>query len=100
MLHGQRVNFVRNGSFTTANAHLIAGDFQQMVYSIRQDLQFDVLTEATIYDPADNSVQYALAQQNMIALRCEMRLGVQLPNPINRMQTTEANRYPFAVIIP
>jgi HK97 family phage major capsid protein len=99
-LHGQRINFIRNGSFSTANAHLIAGDFQQMVYSIRQDLQFDVLTEATIYDPADNSVQYALAQQNMIALRCEMRLGIQLPNPINRMQSVEANRYPFAVIVP
>jgi len=98
LIHGQPINFVRNGAFAVSDAHLVAGDFQQMVYSIRQDLQFDVLTEATIYDPADNSVQYALAQQNMVALRCEMRLGIQLPNPINRMQSVEANRYPFATI--
>ncbi len=99
-IYGQRVNYSRNGSFSTANCHLIAGDFQQMVYSIRQDLTFKVLTEATIYDPSDNSVQYALAQQDMVALRCVMRLGLQLPNPINRMQAVEANRYPFGVITP
>ncbi len=99
-LHGQRINYSRNGSFSTANCHLIAGDFSQMVYSIRQDLTFKVLTEATIYDPADGHVQFALAQQDMVALRCVMRLGLQLPNPINRLQAVEANRYPFAAIIP
>jgi len=36
----------------------------------------------------------------MVALRAVMRLGWQVPNPINRLQTTEADRYPFAVLIP
>lgn len=99
-LYGQRINYSRNGSFSTTNCHLIAGDFSQLVYAIRQDLTFKVLTEATIYDPATNNVLYALAQQDMVALRCVMRLGVQLPNPINRLQATEANRYPFGVVLP
>jgi hypothetical protein len=29
-----------------------------------------------------------------------MRLGWQCPNPINRMQATEGNRYPLAVLTP
>jgi len=33
-------------------------------------------------------------------LRCVMRLGWQVPNPINRLQAVEANRYPFGALIP
>jgi hypothetical protein len=36
----------------------------------------------------------------MVALRAVIRLGWQLPNPINRLQPTEASRYPFAVLKP
>lgn len=100
MLMGNRINYSRNGSFSVSNCHLIGGDFSQLVYSIRQDFTVKLLTEATIIDPSDNSIQYNLAQQDMVALRCVMRLGVQLPNPMNRLQEVEANRYPFAVIIP
>jgi len=31
-------------------------------------------------------------------LRAVMRLGFALPNPINRMQETEASRFPFAYL--
>jgi len=41
-----------------------------------------------------------LMQQDMLALRAVMRIGWQVPNPINRLQETEANRYPFSVLIP
>jgi hypothetical protein len=27
-----------------------------------------------------------------------MRLGFAVPNPINRMESTDANRYPFAIL--
>jgi hypothetical protein len=43
---------------------------------------------------------YNLAQQDMVALRAVMRIGWQVPNPINRVEETEANRYPFALLIP
>jgi len=34
----------------------------------------------------------------MVALRVVMRLGFQLPNPINRVNATAATRYPFAYL--
>jgi hypothetical protein len=46
------------------------------------------------------AIVYNLAQQDMVALRAVMRLGWQVPNPITRLQTTTADRYPIAVYLP
>ena len=99
-LEGVAMDFPRNGSFDVTKALLIAGDFNQLVYSIRQDVTYKILTEATIVDPTTKEVIYSLAQQDMIALRAVMRLGWEIPNPINYMQPTAANRCPFAVYAP
>jgi len=98
-LDGSPVEFPLNGSWAAASALLVSGDFSQLVYALRQDITYKVLTEAVIQDASGNIV-YNLAQQDMIALRCVMRLAWQVPNPINRLQETEANRYPFAVLTP
>ena len=98
-LDGEPIYFPRNGSWDSTQAHLIAGDWTKLVYSIRQDITYKILTEAVIQDASGNIV-YNLAQQDMVALRAVMRLGWQVPNPINRIQETEANRYPFAALIP
>jgi len=34
----------------------------------------------------------------MVAMRVVARYGFQVPNPLNRMNMTEATRYPFAVL--
>lgn len=99
-LEGAPMEFPENGAFDPTKALMIAGDFRQLVYSIRQDVTYKVLTEATIVDPSTNEVIYSLAQQDMVALRAVMRLGWEIPNPINYMQPTEANRCPFAVYAP
>ena len=41
-----------------------------------------------------------LAQQDMVALRAVMRVGWQLPNPVNNVNTNAATRYPFAALLP
>lgn len=97
-LDGATIDFPRNGSFDKTQALMISGDFSQLVYSIRQDVTYKVLTEATIVDPSTKEVVYALAQQDMVALRIVMRLGWEVPNPVNAMQPTEANRFPFSVL--
>ena len=97
-LDGATIDFPRNVSFDKTQALMISGDFSQLVYSIRQDVTYKVLTEATIVDPSTKEVIYALAQQDMVALRIVMRLGWEIPNPVNAMQPTEANRFPFAVL--
>jgi len=96
---GEPLLFPRNGSMDVAQAHMILGDWQQLVYSIRQDMKFDMFTEGIVQDAAGNIV-YNLMQQDMAALRVTMRLGWQVPNPINRLQAVEANRYPFGALIP
>ncbi len=98
-LDGAPVIFPRNGGFNAASALLVCGDSKQAVYSIRRDMTYKVLTESVIQDDA-GAIVYNLAQQNMVALMCTMRIGWQLPNPVNAIQGTEANRYPFGVLTP
>lgn len=98
-LDGVPVDFPKNGAVDSAQSLLVSGDWTQLVYSIRQDVTYKVLTEAVIQD-AGGTIQYNLAQQDMVALRVVMRLGWQLPNPINNVNQVEATRYPFAVLLP
>jgi HK97 family phage major capsid protein len=98
-LDGAPMFFPANGSFNESSALMFSGDWSQLVYSVRQDVTTKILTEAVIQDGSGNIV-YNLAQQDMVALRMVMRLGWQLPNPINRLQPTEASRLPFAVLVP
>ncbi|MDD5220647.1 MAG: phage major capsid protein [Candidatus Bipolaricaulis sp.] len=96
-LDGAPCYFPKDGSISAASALLISGDWSQLVYSIRQDMTFKILDQAVIQDAAGNIV-YNLAQQDMVAMRAVMRLGFALPNPINRMEQTEASRSPFAIL--
>lgn len=92
--------YVDNGAWDKSKAQLIVGDFSQAVYSIRQDITFKVLDQAVIQDPATGEILYNLAQDDMVALRVTMRLGWEVPNPINSLQPDEAVRFPFAVVLP
>ena len=91
--------FVDNGVWDKTKSTLIAGDFTQAVYAIRQDVTYKVLTEAVIQDPSDGSILYNLAQDDMVALRVTMRLGWEIPNPVNALNETSA-RFPFASLKP
>lgn len=84
------------GGFNESSAFAIVGDFRYLVYSFREEISMRVLYEATLKDPATGTELYNLAQQDMIGLRFTMRLGVALPNPVNRVGGV--GRYPFAVI--
>ena len=91
--------FVDNGTWDKSLATLVAGDFNQAVYAIRNDITYKVLTEAVIQDPTDGSIMYNLAQDDMVALRVTMRLGWEIPNPVNALNETET-RFPFAALVP
>ena len=92
--------FPLNGAYNEAESLMICGDWSKLVYAFRTDLTYKVLDQAVIQDPDTGAIVYNLAQQDMVALRCYMRWGWQVPNPINRMNQVEATRYPFSVLKP
>ena len=91
------MSFPNNGAFDKSKALMISGDFSQLVYSIRQDITFKLFTEGVIQN-SDGSIAYNLMQQDMIALRAVMRLGWEIPNPINSLKQKAADRCPFAIL--
>ena len=93
-----RREFMDNGVWNKTTSTLIAGDFSQAVYAIRQDVTYKILDQAVIQD-TDGSILYNLAQDDMVALRVVMRLGWEIPNPVNALNST-ATRFPFASLKP
>jgi len=96
-LDGTPIYFPSDNSIPAATELMIAGQWDQLVYSIRQDITYKVLDQAVIQD-GTGAIVYNLAQQDMVALRAVIRLGFALPNPINRAQSTAASRYPFGIL--
>jgi len=96
-LDGQACEFPQDGSIDSAQALLITGQWNQLVYAMRQDITYKILTEAVITDGA-GAIVYNLAQQDMVALRAVMRIGFALPNPVNRTNSNAATRFPFAFL--
>lgn len=96
-LDGSPMNFPNNGSFDKSKALMISGDFSQLTYAIRQDITFKLFTEGVVQN-TDGSIAYNLMQNDMVALRAVMRLGWEIPNPINSLQKDKAKRCPFSIM--
>ena len=99
-LDGMRMEFPMNGAFDLTAAQMIVGDWSQLVYAIRQDITFKIFTEGVVQDPSDGSLVYNLMQNDMVALRAVMRLGWEIPNPINAYNASNSTRCPFSVYLP
>lgn len=95
-LDGMPMNFPMNGAFDPEEALMIVGDFSQLTYAIRQDMTFKVFTEGVVQN-TDGTIAYNLMQNDMVALRAVMRLGWEIPNPINAFNASNQNAFPFAV---
>jgi len=95
-LAGERVMIQRNGA-ANASVPLICGDWSQIIWAVRQDVTVKLLTEGVIQD-SEGAIVYNLAQQDMVALRVVFRVAVQIANPVTNDNTTEATRYPFAIL--
>ncbi len=97
-LDGTPIAFPTDGTMVAASALMISGQWDQLVYAMRQDISYSISDQGVIQD-ASGAIVYNLFQQDMVALRAVMRMGVALPNPINRVQPTEASRCPFKVLL-
>lgn len=100
-LDGLPLVFPRNGSWEASTCLQLSGDFQQLVWSVRRDVDFKIFTDGVVTDDATPPViQHNLMQEDLIALRVTFRMAWQLPNPVNRINTNPATRYPFAALMP
>ena len=98
-LDGAPMYFPTNGSYDKNIAQLVAGDFKQAVYAIRQDITVKILDQGVIQDPVSKEIVYNLAQQDMIALRVVFRMGWALPNAATRLDENRTG-CPFAYLEP
>jgi len=98
-LDGAPIEFLDNGSVLPTDALDFVGDWRKLVYAMRQDITYTISNQAVITDVAGNII-YNLFQQDMVALRAVLRMGWNVPNPVKRINTDEATRFPFAVLVP
>lgn len=98
-LDGAPIYFPDNGSFDPTVAQMVAGNWKQMVWAMRQDIETKILDQAVIQDPSSKEIVYNLAQQDMIALRVTFRAGWAVPNPATRMNESRT-LVPFAYLEP
>lgn len=99
VLDGAPVYFPENGSFDATVAQMVAGNWRQLVWAMRQDIETKILDQAVIQDPSTKEIVYNLAQQDMIALRVTFRAGFAVPNPATRLNE-HRTLVPFAYIEP
>ncbi|MDL2318076.1 phage major capsid protein [Eubacteriales bacterium OttesenSCG-928-A19] len=90
--------FVAPGTWDAALALALAGEWDNAVYSIRQDMTFQIFDTGVISDE-DGKVVYNLLQQDMVALRAVIRLAWQVANPID-IDRDYGTGFPFAVLQP
>lgn len=91
--------FIKNGAWDNTIAQFIVGDFKQAVYAFRSDIEFKLFDSGVITDNGGNII-YNLLQQDMVALRVTLRLGWELPNPVNSANDDNTTRLPFAFVEP
>ncbi len=99
-LDGMDTYFPINGAFDASQALAVVGDWSQLVYSVRQDMSFKIFDSGVVQDPSTQKILYNLIQNDMIALRAVMRLGWEIPNPVNAFNASLDNPFPFSVYVP
>ena len=96
-LEGIPIEFPMNGAFDDNEAEMIFGDFSELCYAIRQDISYKVFTEGVVQNPQTGEILYNLMQNDMVALRAVMRLGWEIPNPVNAYNADMEHPCPFSI---
>lgn len=79
--------FFPKGFFSGTTILDMACDFSEIVYAIREDMNWKVFDSGVISDD-DGKVIYNLMQQDAKVIRVVFRAAWQIPNPINKENST------------
>ncbi len=94
-LFGQTYYEVGNGSWDNTEALAIAGEWENLVIGIRQDMTFDLFDQAVLTD-GSGAVRYSAVENDGKVLRAVMRLGYNVPVPTKVLGGT----FPFGALRP
>lgn len=95
------IEFCRNGAFAKNKAELITGDWSKLLVGIRDNMEYEILKEATLQDTLDEDGKpISLAEQDLIAIKMTMRVGILqliddafamvIPGPVTDTETDDA----------
>ncbi|MEU7096060.1 phage major capsid protein [Kitasatospora aureofaciens] len=96
-LYGFATSEAKNGAFDATKAALIAGQWDNAIIGMRQDITFTMHTDGVIQD-ASGAIVLNLMQQDSVALRCVMRLGFATANPVTALGQKRGTYFPFSVM--
>ena len=75
-LYDLPLSFSRNGGLDKAQAELLCGDWSKSIVGIREGIEFEILTEATLQSVTmGDGKPLSLAENDMIAIKATMRLA-------------------------
>lgn len=98
-LNDTDVTYPSLNTFNETNGLMLSGDFKHAVYALREDITYRVDTTGVISNPDTGAVIYNLAMQKMTAIYVDIRLGWQLPRPVNwHKQSSDDRPFPFALL--
>ena len=70
------IEFVRNGAWDKEKAEVIAANWNYSLVGIRQGIEYEILTEATLQSVTmGDGKPLSLAENDMIAIKATMRMG-------------------------
>lgn len=96
-LYGFGTAEAKNGAFDATKSALIAGQWNNAIVGMRQDITFTMHTDGVIQD-ASGAIVLNLMQQDSVALRCVMRLGFATANPVTPLGAKKGSYYPFSTM--
>lgn len=75
-LYSNPIEFVRNGGWDKAKAHMIAGNWNYSLVGMRAGIEYEILKEATLQSVTmSDGKPLSLAENDMVAIKASMRLG-------------------------
>lgn len=98
-LYGYPLNEITTGVWDPDEAVMLGADWSKIIIGVRQDITMQMFSEGVISDET-GKVVLNLMQQDSKALRVVFRVGYQVANPITRLNSNAATRYPAGVILP
>jgi HK97 family phage major capsid protein len=96
-LYGFPTSEARNSAFDPTKAALIAGQWDNAIVGMRQDITWTMHTDGVIQDNT-GAIVLNLMQQDSVALRCVMRLGFATANPATALGQKRGTYFPFSVM--